>query len=1096
MKVLTRIWLYVFFGLCCALGWNAHALVKHRQVETPLWQPLTGAERMARGVIDAAPVWRLNGTALQQLLATAPLEGAALRADRQTLLPLPMPDGRLAQFQLEESPLLEPAVAARFPQIKSYRGQALEMPGLTMRAAWSPAGLHATLLMGGEALTLLPVLNDPTLYRSQTAAPDAGTFTCLAQADELLSRTLAPAVAVGDQLRTYRIAIAANWEYANAFGSGTNAGTLASINTWLNGLNAIYERELSVRLTLASGTNVLYTTERGFNAGSDPFDNTSVLTMMEQVRPILRDQVGINNYDIGHVLGASSGFNSQGTAGLGVVCDNNQFNPQTGGTDQQGPSKGRGASTFGVSYPVGDSRPLGIWAHEISHQFGARHSYNSANGFCGSQRSAATAFEPGGGTTIMAYIGICDTDNVTATRDMRFHNGTFREILAFLNTVTCGTLTPTSNLVPTVNGGSDFTIPKQTPFTLTATGADADAADVARLTYVWEQVDAGGTDFINPPYGDQLSDPSTTTRPLFRSYAPVASPARTFPSLSFILNNANNPPAVSGGFQTAEILPRVPRMLNFRVTVRDQRGGVNEDAIKLTVDNSGPFQLTAPNTAVAWTGGTAQTVTWNVNGTQSLASNVRILLSTDGGQSFPTVLLASTVNNGSAAVSVPNNVQTALARLKVEAIGNIFFDISDANFSITPGVSCPVVNSFTTSGVIGGTVTLNGTNFSGVTAVRFSNNITAQFTIVSPTQITAVVPAGAVTGPLTLVKAACTDVRTANFTVLPCTFVVSPSAQGVTSAGGAGSVFVRSAASCTWTATSAANWLTLTGGANGTGNGTVNYTVAANAGATRTGTLTVAGQPFTVTQIATQASLVTVSAASFLGGELAPESIASVFGTALATATQSATSLPLPTALAGTTVKIRDSANVERNAPLFFVSARQINFQIPAGSAPGLALITVTNSAGAMSRGDLFIATVANGFFTANANGRDVPAGLIVRARGAAQQNEPLARLDTATNRYVAIPLDLGPSTDVVVAVLYGTGWRQRQRLENVEVLISGGTLPPVSAPVSFAGAAPGLVGLDQLNFTIPRTLIGRGAVDVVLTVDGKVANLIKLNIR
>ncbi len=1012
MKVHARIWLVVLLGLCCGLGWNAQALVTRWQPDAPLWQPLARTERLARGVAGDQPAWQLNAAMLRQLLAGAPLESKSALPDSQTILPLPLPDGRLAHFSIEESPLLAAALAAHFPAIKSYRGQALDAPGLTMRGAWSPAGFHATLLTGSEVISVMPAHNDPTLYVSQAGAADSESFSCQAPETSQLAAALAPEVAVGDQLRTYRIAIAATWEYANAFGGGTNAGTLASINIWLNGVNAIYERELSVRLTLASGANVLYTTERGFNAGNDLFDNANVLSMMEQVRPVLRDLVGVNNYDVGHVLGANAGFNNQGTAGLGVVCDNNQFNPLTG-PDQQGPNKGRGASNFGANYPLGDSRPLGELAHELGHQFGAHHSYNGASGFCGSQRNGPTAVEPGGGTTIMAYLGICGADNVVTARDLRFHNGSFREIQAYINRAGCGTLSPSSNRVPTVNGGADFTIPKQTPFALAATGGDADAGDVSNLTYAWEQVDAGEAVYGNPPYGDQAGDPVTTTRPLLRSFAPTLSSVRTFPSLPYILNNANTPPATINGLQTAEALPGVPRMLNFRVTIRDQRGGVNEDAVKLTVENSGPFRLTAPNTAVSWTGGTVQTVTWSVNGTQALANNVRLLLSTDGGQSFPTVLLASTANNGSAALTVPNSLQTTQARLKVEAVGNIFFDISDANF-----------------------------------------------------------------------------------TVLPCTFTRSPSAQGFTSAVGTGSVQVKAAAPCSWTATSNANWLLLTAGAAGAGNGAVNYTVAANTGPTRTGTLTVAGQTFTVTQLTTQTNLVNVSAASFLGGELAPESIATAFGTALSTATQAAQSLPLPVTLAGTQVRLRDSASVERLAPLFFVSSGQVNYQVPSGSAPGLALVTISNSTGVLSRGDLLVATVASGFFSANANGRDVPAGVLVRARGTQQLFEPLVRLDPATNRYVVLPIDLGPTTDVVAAALFGTGWRQRQRLENVEVTISGGTLPPVNAPVSFAGAAPGFVGLDQINFVLPRALAGRGVVDVVLTVEGKTANLVRLNIR
>ena len=157
-------------------------------------------------------------------------------------------------------------------------------------------------------------------------------------------------------------------------------------------------------------------------------------------------------------------------------------------------------------------------------------------------------------------------------------------------------MTATGNNPPTVNAGTPTTIPKLTPFTLTATGSDPDASDIPNLRFIWEQFDAGGTLYANPPYGDQAGDPNTTTRPLFRCFSPVADKSRTFPSLTYILNNANIPPATIGGFQTAENLPAVSRTMNFRCTVRDQRGGVNDSSVAITVaGGAGPFAVIAPN---------------------------------------------------------------------------------------------------------------------------------------------------------------------------------------------------------------------------------------------------------------------------------------------------------------------------------------------------------------------------------------------------------------------------------------------------------------------------------------------------------------------
>jgi len=238
-----------------------------------------------------------------------------------------------------------------------------------------------------------------------------------------------------------------------------------------------------------------------------------------------------------------------------------------------------------------------------------------------------------------------------------------------------------------------------------------------------------------------------------------------------------------------------------------------------------------------------------------------------------------------------------------------------------------------------------------------------------------------------------------------------------------------------------------------------------------------------------------VSAASFSGASLAGESIVSAFGTRLATATTAATTSPLPTQLAGTTVKVRDSAGAERLAPLFFVSPTQINYQIPAMTAAGAATITTTSGDGSVSSGSAQIAAVAPGLFSAAASGQGLAAAVALRVKDdGTQQFEPVARFDAAQQQFVAIPIDLGPETDQVFLILFGTGIRSRSSLSSVGAKIGGPN--GVDGQVTFAGAQGGFVGLDQVNARIARSLAGRGEVDVALTVDGQAANTVRINIK
>lgn len=241
------------------------------------------------------------------------------------------------------------------------------------------------------------------------------------------------------------------------------------------------------------------------------------------------------------------------------------------------------------------------------------------------------------------------------------------------------------------------------------------------------------------------------------------------------------------------------------------------------------------------------------------------------------------------------------------------------------------------------------------------------------------------------------------------------------------------------------------------------------------------------------ASVASVSAASFTGPAVTANSIAVGFGRGLATATQQATSTPLPTRLAGSTVRVKDSGGTERLAQLFYASPTQINYLMPAGTRTGAATVTVTSSDNTISTGTIQVDAVAPGLFTANASGRGVAAALVLRAAGTgAQTVEQPARFEQSTSTFVPAPIDLGPEADQVFLLLFGTGIRGFSSASAVQVTVGGQTVP-----VPFTGPQGQFVGLDQLNVgPLPRSLTGRGEVNVALTVDGKTANTVTVAIQ
>lgn len=624
------------------------------QPATEIWQKLDKAPRGrdiwdARIKVEKTRLHRLNAAGLRNLLNRAPKEAQGKGIKDGEEISLPMPDGSFVRFRFVESPIMEPELAARFPEIKTYSGQGIDDPGATIRFDLTPQGFHAQILSSKGAVYIDPE-NDQDAevhvsYYKRDFNRTAEDFKCLIPQEENFGPAALRETAnrSGTVLRTYRLACAATGEYTANRG-GTVSSALSAIATAINRINQIYEAELSVRLVLVANNHlVIYT-----DGASDPYSNDDGIAMLDQNIATLDSVIGSSNFDIGHVFSTDGG----GVAYRGSVC-----------------SSFKGGGVTGSPSPVGDPFYVDYVAHEMGHQFGANHTFNSETGSCdGGNREPTTAYEPGSGSTIMAYAGICAENDIQPNSDPYFHFASFDEIISFLSSDGgCASTAATGNTVPTVSAGSDFTIPKNTPFTLTASGSDANGDTV---TYCWEQRDLGAQ--------QNWGDADNGSSPLFRSFNPTLSPSRTFPKLSSLLANTTS---------FGEKLPTVARTMKFRVTARDNRsggGGVNTSDMQVVVDGlSGPFRVTSPNTAVSWSN--VQTITWNVAGSSSSpvnCSHVNILLSTDGGNTFPTILVTNTPNDGFQTLAFPS-ISTSSARIKIQAVGNIFFDISDVNFSLS-----------------------------------------------------------------------------------------------------------------------------------------------------------------------------------------------------------------------------------------------------------------------------------------------------------------------------------------------------------------------------------------------------------------------------
>lgn len=656
------------FSALCMFYINANANYGN------VWQKLENNHVPSKGERRIIPqkfsTFYLNTTTLKNWMSSLSTD-----ANDAQLIEMPLPNGDFKMFKVWQTPIMQEDLALKYPSIKTFTGVATDDKHVTAKFDFTEFGFHAMIYDGANTYFIDPYSNITDgyyicYYKQDYAKPEAKNMICtqgdLAKENTTTSLSQDEITLIPNQKntlayrlngtlkRTYRLALACTYEYATAVGGATptKPSVLSAMVTTVNRVTGIYERELAVSLELVNNTDTLI-----FLTSTQPYSNGSGGAMLSQNQTTVDDRIGTANYDIGHVFSTGGG----GVAFFGVCNVNN---------------KARGVT--GSSNPVGDAFDVDYVAHEMGHQFHASHTFNANTSACGGNGENTAAYEPGGGTTIMAYAGICGAgDNMQQHSDAYFHSKNLDEIGAFITSSNgnCAVTTTLSNTPPSMPSfGQNYSIPYLTPFELTApTIVDSNHDS---LNYCWEQWNLG--DFKSSWSAANLKGP------IYRSFLPTTSPTRIFLRLDSLLNGSIS--------YRGEKLPQDTRFLTFKLTVRDMLNGLGSfnlstDTIHLDVINTGtPFAVTYPNAVITLTANTIETITWNVGGSDAApinCSNVDILLSTDSGRTYPIVLKSNTPNDGSELINVPNILTTG-ARIKIKAVGNVFFDICDFNFKIGP----------------------------------------------------------------------------------------------------------------------------------------------------------------------------------------------------------------------------------------------------------------------------------------------------------------------------------------------------------------------------------------------------------------------------
>ncbi|WP_418512978.1 reprolysin-like metallopeptidase [Corallibacter sp.] len=671
---------YVFLSAMCFFCFSIYAQNDYWSKSSPETHRL-GKKVHRASYPSEFEVFNLDIDRFKSVLSEAPLQESVStrRAGASLVMEFPTADGTYEKFSVTESSIMEPGLAARYPMIKTYKAIGVDDPTATMRFSVTQFGLHAMSLSGKRSSVYIDPFTENResyiVYDRVSLGEDLQNFECLVDENinlqSLENDHASNRNDTNDQkLREYRLALSCNGEYAQIFaGTGTVAQQKANVQAQMaitmNRVNEIYERDLAIRLIfVANNDDIIY-----LNPASDPWVNEFNTTTAQTIDNV----IGVFNYDIGHNFNTTGG----GSAGcLGCVCSSQS---------QSDFHKGRGYT--GRNDPTGDPFDIDYVAHEMGHQFDGWHTMNT----CSRSGNGATEVEPASGSSIMGYAGICPT-NVQSNSDAHFNYVSIRDISQNIQTGVSSSCDVETNLVnqpPIADAGDDYTIPANTAFVLRGSASDPDGME--SLTYNWSQND--------PERAPGTGSPESTWAqgPLYRSVLPSTSPNRYMPQLSDVL---------SGNLITTwEVTPSVTRSMEFSFIVRDNGSGFAEgigqtDADLMSVNvnaSAGPFAVTSQNTSgLTLEQGAIETFTWDVAGTNANGintSHVNILLSTDNGLTFDTVLAANTPNDGTETITLPPGLAAPFCRVMIEAVDNIFYAVNSEAFSIGYAITCNTYSS-------------------------------------------------------------------------------------------------------------------------------------------------------------------------------------------------------------------------------------------------------------------------------------------------------------------------------------------------------------------------------------------------------------------
>ena len=600
-------------------------------------------------------------------------EGELSAKKQPLLLYFPNEENALEPFSLSSVSLFSSEAAKQYPQIKAYRGISTTRPGVSIRITISPQGISGTMRTPSGMLFLQPKKEDQgkhIYYQRKDALDQTDVLPfCTTDLEKITpkrenSSTSQKATSkTTGALKTYRFAVAGTAEYTAFWGdnddtNGTNQeDALAAVANTVNRMNEVLEVDLGVRLELVTTASLLYT-----DTTTDPFTGN----FNDEIQETLTAEVGEANYDIGHLFHRGSANGDAGS--VGNVCQNGQKGSAFSShpfTATNGSGGNFLSDYFDIDYVI----------HEVGHQFGALHTFaHNTEGY-------DVNSEPGSGSTIMSYAGIVNGQDMQRHSDPYFHYHSIQNIKDYLAGYSCQSTLATTNQIPQVEAGQNYTIPKGTAYTLTAVATDTDS-----LTYCWEQLDSGVV--RSEDFGPNLLTGSTN-----RSLLPTTSSKRTIPRMMSVLagNLTETNPTIGSGWETVSL---VERDLRWGITVRDRDQGnpsgvgfSAQDSMTITVEgDAGPFVVRSQDqSSVQWLSGSNERIVWDVANTNQAPINttsVSVYLSLDGGATFPHLLANSIPNNGSAFIVVPGNTSTTQARIKIQADNNIYFAINSTNFSI------------------------------------------------------------------------------------------------------------------------------------------------------------------------------------------------------------------------------------------------------------------------------------------------------------------------------------------------------------------------------------------------------------------------------